>query len=150
MSASAWRSAAALASCAAVSLSCQPSRASICSCVTLSAVIVVSLQKVQSPVFSASGLSGRVVQIFFLFSSGRSAAVALSSAAFFCRVSSLLKAAERAKIQGHAIAIGHVGAEGGLSTAQAIIDSIKEIEEMGVEIVPLSKVIKKLNSNYVV
>ena len=62
----------------------------------------------------------------------------------------LLKAAERAKIQGHAIAIGHVGAEGGLSTAQAIIDSIKEIEEMGVQIVPLSEVIKKLNSNYIV
>lgn len=62
----------------------------------------------------------------------------------------LLKSAKRALKQGVAIAIGHVGAEGGISTAQAIKDSIKEIEEMGVEIVPLSKVIKKLNSNYVV
>lgn len=59
----------------------------------------------------------------------------------------LKKAAELALKQGYAIAIGHVGPEGGVSTARAIADSIKLIENMGVKIVPLSKIVEKTNKN---
>lgn len=57
----------------------------------------------------------------------------------------LLKACELAKKQGYAIAIGHVGPEGGVSTANAIKDALEEIEQQGVDVVPLSKIVNKLN-----
>ncbi|MBQ3493782.1 MAG: divergent polysaccharide deacetylase family protein [Clostridia bacterium] len=53
----------------------------------------------------------------------------------------LLKGAKQAKEKGYSVVIGHVGAEGGMSTYNAIKDSIYEIQELGVEIVPLSKVV---------
>ena len=62
--------------------------------------------------------------------------------------SELKKAVNLAKKQGYAIAIGHVGPEGGDSTAMAIADSIDFIKESGVEIVHLSKIVKKLNQNH--
>lgn len=57
--------------------------------------------------------------------------------------SELLKAAKLAKKRGYAVAIGHVGPEGGVSTANAISDCLETIEEMGVEIVPLSKIVER-------
>ena len=62
--------------------------------------------------------------------------------------SELKKAGELAKKQGFAIAIGHVGPEGGASTARAIADSIETIEKMGVKIVPLSKIVEKTNKSH--
>lgn len=62
--------------------------------------------------------------------------------------SELLKAAKLAKSRGYAVVIGHVGPEGGQSTAQAISDCLKQIEEMGVEIVPLSKIVSKVNAKH--
>ncbi len=59
-------------------------------------------------------------------------------------VSRLKETAQIAKEKGYAIAIGHVGKEGGENTAKAIIDTIPELEKMGVEIVPLSKVYNNL------
>lgn len=56
--------------------------------------------------------------------------------------SELMKAAKLANKRGYAVAIGHVGPEGGLSTARAIRDCLSEIESMGVEIVPLSKIVQ--------
>lgn len=56
----------------------------------------------------------------------------------------LLEAAEIAKQKGTAIAIGHVGAEGGENTAKAILDTLPKIKEMGVEIVPLSEIYEDL------
>lgn len=50
----------------------------------------------------------------------------------------LLEGAEIAKTKGRAIVIGHVGAEGGENTAKAILDTVSEIKDMGVKIVPLS------------
>ena len=58
----------------------------------------------------------------------------------------LLEAAEIAKQNGTAIAIGHVGAEGGENTAKAILDTIPKIKEMGVEIVPLSEIYEILKT----
>ena len=52
----------------------------------------------------------------------------------------LLETASLAKQNGTAIAIGHVGAEGGENTAKAILDTLPKIKEMGVEIVPLSEI----------
>ena len=46
--------------------------------------------------------------------------------------------------KGYAIVIGHVGAHGGENTAKAIKDSLKEIKDSGVEIVPLSKIHEKI------
>lgn len=63
-------------------------------------------------------------------------------------VNELKKATQLAKKQGYAIAIGHVGPEGGNSTAKAIADSIARIEAEGVQIVPLSKIVEKLNLNH--
>lgn len=56
----------------------------------------------------------------------------------------LKEAATIAKEKGYAIAIGHVGAEGGENTAKAILDTIPEIEKMGVKIVPLSEIYENL------
>ena len=47
---------------------------------------------------------------------------------------------------GYAIAIGHVGAEGGENTARAILDTIPKIKEMGVEIVPLHEIYENLKT----
>ena len=60
----------------------------------------------------------------------------------------LLEGAKKAIQTGTAIVIGHVGAEGGEQTAKAIIDTLPEIEKMGVEIVPLSTIYeyKKLHN----
>ena len=58
-------------------------------------------------------------------------------------------ACELAKEKGYAIAIGHVGNHGGESTARAIKDGIKDIEAMGVKIVPLSELYHNLNASYV-
>lgn len=52
----------------------------------------------------------------------------------------LLEGAKKAIKQGTSIVIGHVGAEGGEQTAKAILDTLPEIEKMGVEIVPLSEI----------
>ncbi len=54
------------------------------------------------------------------------------------------EAVETAKEEGYAIAIGHVGAEGGINTAKAITDMLPEIKKAGVEIVPLSKIYNEL------
>lgn len=51
-----------------------------------------------------------------------------------------------AKEKGFAIAIGHVGNHGGENTAKAIQDSLTEIKNQGVEIVPLSKIYKFLEN----
>lgn len=56
----------------------------------------------------------------------------------------LLEAASIAKEKGYAIAIGHVGAEGGENTAKAIVDTIDEIKAQGIKIVPLSEIYKDL------
>ncbi len=58
----------------------------------------------------------------------------------------LNEAAKIAKEKGYAIAIGHVGAEGGENTAKAILDTLPEIEKQGVKIVPLSKIYEKLKA----
>ncbi len=50
----------------------------------------------------------------------------------------LLECAKKAIKTGSSIAIGHVGAEGGEQTANAILDTLPELEKMGVKIVPLS------------
>ncbi|MBQ8451815.1 MAG: divergent polysaccharide deacetylase family protein [Clostridia bacterium] len=52
----------------------------------------------------------------------------------------LNEASNIAKQNGFAIAIGHVGAEGGENTAQAIIDMIPKLKENGIKIVPLSTI----------
>lgn len=57
----------------------------------------------------------------------------------------LKQAAQIALQKGYAVAIGHVGREGGKPTAQAIADTISEIEAMGVKIVPLSKVYERVS-----
>lgn len=61
----------------------------------------------------------------------------------------LREAAHIALDKGYAIAIGHVGREGGVSTAKAIADTIGEIEKMGIKIVPLSEIYKTLSSTHV-
>ena len=60
----------------------------------------------------------------------------------------LLECANIAIEKGYAIAIGHVGAEGGENTANAIADTIPLIEKMGVKIVPLSEIYEKLKSEH--
>lgn len=56
----------------------------------------------------------------------------------------LMQGAELAKNNGYSIVIGHVGAEGGQNTANAILDMTEEIEKMGVKIVPLSFIYENL------
>lgn len=58
----------------------------------------------------------------------------------------LRKCAEIAHRDGYAIAIGHVGVEGGAETARAISDMLFELEHMGVEIVPLSTITEAICS----
>jgi uncharacterized protein len=45
--------------------------------------------------------------------------------------------------KGYAVAIGHVGPEGGIVTAKAIKEMIPELEAMGIEIVPVSYLFQK-------
>lgn len=59
----------------------------------------------------------------------------------------LMSAAEKAVKNGTAIAIGHVGPEGGKITAQAIKDLQPEIEQMGVEFVPITKLKEIVDEN---
>lgn len=54
--------------------------------------------------------------------------------------SRLIEGANYALAHGSSIVIGHVGAEGGQNTVKAILDTLDKIEEMGVKIVPLSKI----------
>lgn len=61
----------------------------------------------------------------------------------------LKEASKIAQEKGYAIAIGHVGVEGGENTAKAIVDTIPEIEKMGVKIVPLSEIYNKLKAQSV-
>ena len=56
----------------------------------------------------------------------------------------LQQAVDLAKEKGYAIAIGHVGAEGGENTAKAILEMLPEIEKQGVKIVPLSAIYENL------
>ncbi len=58
----------------------------------------------------------------------------------------LIEGATLAKEKGHAIVIGHVGAEGGTNTAKAILDTIPEIEKLGVKIVPLSEIYEDMKA----
>lgn len=51
----------------------------------------------------------------------------------------LINSANFAKKYGYAVAIGHVGAEGGITTVNAIRDSINLINSMGVELCCVSK-----------
>ena len=51
-----------------------------------------------------------------------------------------------AKENGFSIVIGHVGAEGGENTAKAIVDAIPQIKDMGIDIVPLSKIYEHLKT----
>ncbi len=53
------------------------------------------------------------------------------------------KLGELAVVDGHAVAIGHVGPEGGAVTAEAIKEMIPELEAMGVEFVYLSELVKE-------
>lgn len=55
-------------------------------------------------------------------------------------ISNLKKAAKTAKEKGIAVAIGHVGAEGGIETYKALLQTYKEIESSGVEFVGLSDI----------
>jgi polysaccharide deacetylase 2 family uncharacterized protein YibQ len=54
----------------------------------------------------------------------------------------LIEGANIALDKGYSIVIGHVGAEGGENTANAIIDTIPLLEKMGIQIVPLSEIYK--------
>ena len=56
----------------------------------------------------------------------------------------ILEGANIALEKGYAIVIGHVGAEGGENTANAIIDTAPLVNKMGVDIVPLSKIYELL------
>lgn len=60
--------------------------------------------------------------------------------------SRLIETANLAKEKGYAIAIGHVGAEGGENTAKAIIDTLPKIKEMGIKIVPLHEIYETLKN----
>ena len=51
----------------------------------------------------------------------------------------LRKAAEVALEKGEALAIGHVGPEGGMVTVQAIRELIPELEEAGITFVTVSQ-----------
>lgn len=58
----------------------------------------------------------------------------------------LIEGANIAKTKGHSIVIGHVGAEGGINTAKAIVDTLEKIEKMGVKIVPLSEIYEDMKT----
>lgn len=59
----------------------------------------------------------------------------------------LNEAVQIAKDKGYAIAIGHVGAEGGENTARAIIEFAQEIKNQNVEIVSLYEIYQDLLNN---
>ena len=61
----------------------------------------------------------------------------------------LCEGAQIALDKGYAIAIGHVGREGGVPTAKAIADTIGEIEKMGIKIVPLSQIYETLSGTQI-
>ena len=61
-------------------------------------------------------------------------------------VKNIEQACDIAKTQGYSVAIGHVGKEGGENTANAIRDMIPKIKEMGIKIVPLSEVYKRVDN----
>lgn len=56
----------------------------------------------------------------------------------------IMAGAEMAKTKGHAIIIGHVGSHGGENTAKAISDAVKNVKDMGIEIVPMSELANSL------
>lgn len=58
----------------------------------------------------------------------------------------LIEGANLALEKGYAIVIGHVGAEGGENTANAIVDTAPLIENMGVKIVHLSEIYENLKN----
>lgn len=58
----------------------------------------------------------------------------------------LQEGAQLAKEKGYAIVIGHVGPEGGINTARAIIDFAKNAQDQNIEIVPLSTVYQHIKS----
>lgn len=60
--------------------------------------------------------------------------------------SRLNQALNLAKEKGYAIVIGHVGPEGGINTARAIIDFAKTTQENNVEIVPLSAIYEHIKT----
>ena len=55
----------------------------------------------------------------------------------------LNEAVNKAKENGYAVVIGHVGPMGKEQTAKAIADSIEDIKNQGIQIVPLSKIVEK-------
>ena len=57
----------------------------------------------------------------------------------------LLEGAKIAQEKGYSIVIGHIGAEGGENTSNAILDTIPKIEKMGVKIVTLNEIYQDLN-----
>ncbi len=58
----------------------------------------------------------------------------------------LLEGAKMAQENGYAIVIGHVGSHGGQNTANAIKDTIADIEKMGIKIVSTSELYKALET----
>ncbi len=58
-------------------------------------------------------------------------------------IANLKKAGKIAEKQGIAVAIGHVGAEGGLPTYNAILKTYKELEADGIKFIGVSDVFKK-------
>lgn len=58
----------------------------------------------------------------------------------------LMAGAEMAKAKGFAIVIGHVGSHGGENTAKAICEGVKDIKNMGIEIVPMSELAEFLRT----
>ncbi len=59
-------------------------------------------------------------------------------------INRLDECAQIAQEKGYAIAIGHVGPEGGQNTARAILDWTKTCKDKGIEIVPLSKIYQEI------
>jgi len=57
--------------------------------------------------------------------------------------SNLKKAAKISKEKGFAVAIGHVGAEGGLPTYKAILNTYKELEESGIQFIGVKDFFQK-------
>lgn len=62
-------------------------------------------------------------------------------------INQLKKAASKAKENGYAVAIGHVGPAGGKTTAEAIKRTKDEIEKMGVEFITISKLNEIVNGS---
>lgn len=59
----------------------------------------------------------------------------------------LNECAKLAQEKGYAVAIGHVGPEGGLNTARAILDWAKACEQQGIKIVPLSEICHEITQS---